>query len=237
MKVTLVSCFPLLSSFSLHVHGSFRHILLIFECIKLQPRDIKSSAPDTPFKPMLELREPETSHQAATKNEQGTEASQTYATARQATDLYDGIYPLCHTLAAWGLTATLNIIPKQFSKGSRDEEGWRTYPTCKPGALRDQRHPALFQDRRCSCELLLLLIAATTVMHWSFVLRLFSRPRWRDKYLSQTLTTTFAALFPLALIIQDPATVFLRVLPAVIDVCASACLALDCFHDRSCRGT
>lgn len=50
--------------------------------------------------------------------------------------------------------------------------------------------------------------------------------------MSQTLTTTFVTLLPLALVIQDPTTVFLRILPTVIDVCASACLALDYFHDR-----
>ncbi|KAL7808366.1 hypothetical protein V8C44DRAFT_336204 [Trichoderma aethiopicum] len=186
---------------------------------------------------MLERHDPETPYPVATKNEQGIEASQTHATVQQATNLDDSGSPICNTLAAWGLTATLNIIPKQFSKGSEDDQGWRTFPTCRPGMPRDQRHSILFQDRQCSCEVLLLLIAATTVIHWSFVLRLFSRPRWRDRYLSQTLTTTFAALLPLALMIQDPATVFLRILPTVIDACASACLALDYFHDRSYRGT
>jgi hypothetical protein len=76
---------------------------------------------------MLERHDPETPFPAATKNEQGVEASQTHATARQTTDLDDDRYFLCHTLAAWGLTATLYIIPKQFSKGSQDEEGWKTY--------------------------------------------------------------------------------------------------------------
>ncbi|KAH0496319.1 hypothetical protein TgHK011_003690 [Trichoderma gracile] len=165
------------------------------------------------------------------------EASQLYTTAQQATDLGDSIYSLCQTLAAWGLTATLNIIPKLFSKGSQDEEGWRKYPTCKPGTLQGQKHSVLFQDRQCSCEVFLLLIAATTVIHWIFVFRLFSRPRWRDNYLSPALTTTFAALLPLALVIQDPATVFLRILPAVIDACATACLALDYIHGGSSRAT
>ncbi|KAL6864391.1 hypothetical protein J3F83DRAFT_133410 [Trichoderma novae-zelandiae] len=201
-----------------------------FECINLQPEDIITSTLDTPpSKPMLERHDPDTSYPAATKSDQSIEASQTYATARQATGLDDSRYPICHTLAAWGLTATLNIIPKQFSKGSEDEDGWRTYPACKPETLRNQRHSFLLQDRPCSCEIFLLMIAATTVIHWSIVLRLFSRPRWRDKYLSQTLTTTFLTLLPLALLIRDPATVFLRILPTVMDVCASACLALDYF--------
>ncbi|TFA98605.1 hypothetical protein CCMA1212_009595 [Trichoderma ghanense] len=77
---------------------------------------------------MLERHDPEISNPAVTKIDQSVEASQTYATAQQATDLDESGYPICHTLAAWGLTATLNIIPKQFSKGFEAEEGWRTYP-------------------------------------------------------------------------------------------------------------
>ena len=77
---------------------------------------------------MLERHEPEISYAAATKSDQSIKASQTYATAQQTSALGDSRYPLCHTLAAWGLTATLNIIPEQFSKGSKDEEGWKIYP-------------------------------------------------------------------------------------------------------------
>ncbi|KAL7950980.1 hypothetical protein V8C42DRAFT_308131 [Trichoderma barbatum] len=176
---------------------------------------------------MLEHHDTATSYPAATKNDQSVEASQIYAAAQQATDLDSSRHSICHTMAAWGLTATLNIISEQFSKGSENEGCWKIYPMCNPVAVRNQTHLFWFQDRRYSCEMFLFLIAATTFIHWSCVLRLFSRPRWRDKYLSQTLTTTFITLIPLASVIQDPATVFLRVLPTIIDVCASACLALD----------
>ncbi|KAL7799828.1 hypothetical protein V8C37DRAFT_365618 [Trichoderma ceciliae] len=181
---------------------------------------------------MLERHETAISYPAATKNNQTVGASQVYAAAQQKTDLDNSRHSICHTLAAWGLTATLNIIPEQFKKGSENGGCWKIYPTCNPVAVRNQTHLFLFHDGEYSCEIFLLLVAATTFIHWSCVLRLFSRPRWRHKYLSQTITTTFIALLPLALVIQDPTTVFLRILPTVTDVCVSACLALDYFHER-----
>lgn len=176
---------------------------------------------------MLERNDTATSYLSATKNDQSVGAAQIYAAAQQEANHDSRRHSTCNTLAAWGLTAALNIIPEQFGKGSENKGCWRIYPTCNSVAVRNQTHLFWFQDRRYSCELCLFFIAATTFIYWSCVLRLFSRPKWRDKYLSQTLTATFIALLPFAAVIQDPATVFLRVLPTVVDVCASACLALD----------
>ncbi|KAL7933410.1 hypothetical protein V8C35DRAFT_304293 [Trichoderma chlorosporum] len=182
---------------------------------------------------MLERHGTAVSYPTATKNDQSVEASQIYAAAHQATDLDSSRHSICNTLAAWGLTAMLNIATEQFSKGSKNEDCWKIYPSSDPGAVRNQTHLFWFRDRRYSREICYFLIVTTTFIHWSCVLRLFSRPRWRDKYLSQTLMTTFFTLIPFAAVIQDPATVFLRVLPTVMDVCASACLALDYWGKHS----
>ncbi|KAL7926536.1 hypothetical protein ACQKWADRAFT_280614 [Trichoderma austrokoningii] len=174
---------------------------------------------------MFERHETDISYPAATEQKQT--APEVQAAVEQTTDHENHKNDVYHTVAAWGLTATLNIIPEQVRKGSENGGCWRIYPICNAVALRNQKHLFWLEDRSYPCEMVLILVATTTLIHWYCVLRLFSQPKWRNKYLSQTMIATFITLVALGGIIQDSATVFLRVLPVVIDVYASTCLARD----------
>lgn len=176
---------------------------------------------------MFERHETDISYPAATTHKQTVRSTEVHTAVIHTANHDDYGHSICHTLAAWGLTATLNIIPEQVRKGSENGGCLRTYPICNAVALRHQKHLFLFEDQEHPCEIFLVLIVTTTFIHWYCMLRLFSQPKWRDKYLSQTTTATFVTLVLLGGVVQDSTTVLLRVLPAIIDVYASICLARD----------
>lgn len=141
---------------------------------------------------------------------------------------------LPNVLSTTALTMALNIITTQFPKGPGPGNGtcWRIYPMCDTWALQGHIQLPQFIGQPTSCEICLLLVALITCLHWSCVFTLFSQPRWKTQFLPQIITATLVTLLPLATLVRDPATVFLRLLPIVTDVYISACYILDCAYER-----
>lgn len=103
---------------------------------------------------------------------------------------------------------------------------------CDAWALQDHIRLPQFIGQPTSCEICLLLVAFITCLHWRCVFTLFSQPRWKNQFLPQIITATLITLLPLATLVRDPATVFLRLLPIVTDVYITACYILDCAYAR-----
>lgn len=141
---------------------------------------------------------------------------------------------LWHVLSTTTLTTALNIVTTRFPEGPRPGNGtcWRIYPICDSWALQDHTRLPQFIGQLTSCEICLLLVALLTCLHWSCVFTLFSQPRWKNQFLPQIITATLITLLPLAALVREPATVFLRLLPIVTDVYISACYILDCAYAR-----
>ncbi|KAL7933413.1 hypothetical protein V8C35DRAFT_304297 [Trichoderma chlorosporum] len=159
----------------------------------------------------------------------------TWACAPSATEMvYSVTFSGWNIIATWGLTAALNLMTAQYSKqlGYSKETCWKIYPMCDAWALEDHIRLPSFIGQQNSCEVCLLLVAIMTCLHWSCVFGLFSLPRWNDQFLHKVILATIITLLPLASIVRDPATVFLRLLPIVTDFYISACYIFDCAYER-----
>lgn len=75
---------------------------------------------------MFERHETDISYPAATEQKQ--RAPEVHATVEHSTDDENHKHYIYHTMAAWGLTAALNIIPEQVRRGSENGGCWRIYP-------------------------------------------------------------------------------------------------------------
>ncbi|KAH6977967.1 hypothetical protein EDB82DRAFT_503014 [Fusarium venenatum] len=99
---------------------------------------------------------------------------------------------------------------------------------CDPKTLKTPSFLPSFLRPAFTCETLLLIICVAVCIHWTCVSLLFQSSRWQERYFPTVLYTAGGATILAAQVVQDPATVFVQVLPLVSDICAVICLSLDC---------
>lgn len=75
---------------------------------------------------MFERHETDIFYTAATEHKQ--RAPEVHAAVAHTTNDENHKHYIYHTVAAWGLTATLNIIPEQVRGGPENGGCWRIYP-------------------------------------------------------------------------------------------------------------
>jgi hypothetical protein len=75
---------------------------------------------------MFERHETDISYPATTEQKQ--RAQEVQEAVEHTTDHENHKHYIYHTVAAWGLTATLNLIPEQVRRGSENGGCWRIYP-------------------------------------------------------------------------------------------------------------
>jgi len=137
-------------------------------------------------------------------------------------------YSVGLTAAACGMTAATILIPGQF-QSREDRTCWRTLPPCNPRILRPLTCLPAALRAAYSCEVLLLLIAIATVVHWACIWGLFRQDHWREQHLPLVIAIALAASVPAGWVLSDGPAVFIQAVPCVVDICAVACLLLDCF--------
>ncbi|KAL7950978.1 hypothetical protein V8C42DRAFT_308127 [Trichoderma barbatum] len=160
------------------------------------------------------------------------EAPWTYEPSQKDAEAENDRFSLFNPLAACVLTVALNVVTAQLSREPANESCGKIYPypMCDSWALKDSVRFPMLIGQPTWCEICLLLIAAMTCLHWSCVFSLFGQSRWKTQFLPQIIMATFITLLPLAAIIRDPTTIFLRLLPIVTDI--YICVALILHYAR-----
>ncbi|KAH7157086.1 hypothetical protein EDB81DRAFT_788819 [Dactylonectria macrodidyma] len=142
--------------------------------------------------------------------------------------------PRLRPLAAISFTFLLNTLPSHIGAGSGC---WKAISTCNHGTLYSSILTPPTLARSYNCEALLLVVAASTFLHWMCVFGLFQQPRWAERYREVALYTTTSCLIAAAFIVGDLVTVITQILPAIFDVCVVFCVFAELLsvEDQSSR--
>ncbi|KAL6892381.1 hypothetical protein GGI43DRAFT_413914 [Trichoderma evansii] len=138
-------------------------------------------------------------------------------------------------LAACSTATLLNITATQFGKKPESESCWTTYPICDGLKFQEHTHLPLFVKQQNLDEICLLMVAILICLHWGFVFSLYCQHRWKQKFLPGIIIATFTTLLPIATLVQDPAMVFIGLLPIIIDIYTLACLVFDYAYTKNPR--
>ncbi|RTE85190.1 hypothetical protein BHE90_000281 [Fusarium euwallaceae] len=130
------------------------------------------------------------------------------------------------TTLALGSTITTNLLPSLFRKSSGT--CWTKFPACDSTSLQAPTRLPSFLRPAFTCETLLLILCMAMFIHWICISALFQTSRWRERYLPTALYAVALGLVPAIYAVDDSAVLMLQVLPTLSDICAVACLGLDC---------
>lgn len=132
------------------------------------------------------------------------------------------------TTLALGSTFTINLLPTLFRKPSVNGTCWTKFPACDSTSLQAPTILPSFLHPVFTCETLLSMLCMVIFIHWACISVLFQTARWRERYLPKALYAVVIGMVPAIYAVDDSAVLILQILPTISDICAIACLGLDC---------